>query len=94
MPAGDRAGDAREGRAVDRDVAEVDEPHADLLGEGRDELGLGEHALVDQHAAEAATEPVLLEHGGVELVPRDQATLDEDVTQLLHGASLHGLVGR
>ena len=35
-------------------IGQLDEAHADLLGEGGDELGLAEHALVDEHSAECA----------------------------------------
>ena len=45
-------------------VGQVDEAQADLRGERGDELGLGEHALLDQHPAEAAADPLLLLVGG------------------------------
>ena len=93
MPACDDPRDSGERCAVDRNVAEVDEAHPDLRGERRDELGLGEDPLVDEHAAEAAPEAALLQDRGVELVLRDQTTLDEDVAQLLHGDPLSGFGG-
>ncbi len=37
-------------------------------GERGDELALGEHALVDEHPAEAAAEPLVLLEGGGELL--------------------------
>ena len=40
---------------------------ADLLREGRDQLGLGQDALVDQHPAERAAGPLVLVVGGREL---------------------------
>ncbi len=47
------------------EVGEVDEPQADLGGERGDQLGLGEHALLDQHAPEGPADPLLLVVGGL-----------------------------
>ena len=63
VAAADGVRDARDGRAVDRVVGQVDELHADLRRERGDELALGEHAEVDEDAAEAAAEAALLLDG-------------------------------
>ena len=88
MPAADRPGDPADGRAVDGELGEVDEPQADLGGQRGDQLRLGEHALVDQHAAEGAADPLLLLVGGLELGRADEPALQQDVAQLLHAPSL------
>ena len=65
---------------------EVDEPQPDLGGQRGDELGLGEHALLDEHPPEGAADPLLLLVGGLELGRADEPALEQDVAQLLHGA--------
>ena len=67
---------------------EVDEPQPDLGGQRRDELGLGEHALLDEHPAEGPADPLLLLVGGLELGRADEPALQQDVAQLLHAPSL------
>ena len=69
VAAANRLGHERDRRAVDRELGEVDESKADLGGERRDELGLGQHALVDEHAAEAATAALVLLVRGRQLGP-------------------------
>ena len=49
-----------DGGGVDRVVRQLDEAHADLLGESGHELRLAEDALVDEHTAECATGALLL----------------------------------
>ena len=80
--------DTCQGRAIDLEVGEVDEAHPDLRGQRGHELGLGEDTLVDQHAAEAATQTLLLSDRGVELVTGDQSSVEEDLAELLHGGPL------
>ena len=84
VPAGDRPGHQADGGAVDREVGEVDEAHADLLGQRGDQLGLGQHALVDQDPAQRAARPLVLVVGGLELGLGDQPALEQDVAELLH----------
>src|SRR5918999_1202780 len=50
VPASERFRQERGGGGVDLGVVEVDELQTDLLGEGPDQVGLVDHAEVDEHA--------------------------------------------
>ena len=89
VAATDRARDPAHRGAVDGEVREVDEPEPDLGGQRRDELGLGEDALLDEHSPEGPTDPLLLLVGGLELGRADEPAFQQDVAQLLHAPSLH-----
>ena len=66
-------------------VAELDEAHADLRGERGDELGLGQHALVDEHPARAPGRARWCSSNAVaQLALGDQAAFEQDVAELLH----------
>ena len=93
VPARDRAGHQADGGVVDREVGELDEAHADLLGERGDQLGLGEHALVDQHPAQRAAGALVLLVRGLQLGLGDQAALEQDVAELLHESPPPDVVG-
>ena len=84
MAARDVPRHAGQRRAVDLDVAEVDEAHADLGREGGDELALGQHTLVDEDPSQAAPELVLRVHGGSQLLGGDKPAIEQDVAELLH----------
>ena len=88
VAAADRARDPADGGAVDGEVRQVDEPQPDLGGQRRDELGLGEDALLDEHPPEGPADPLLLLVGGLELGRADEPALQQDVAQLLHAPSL------
>ena len=61
----------------------VDELEADLLRECADQVGLLDHAEVDQDPAERLRGLLVLVQGSVELLGRDQAELDQDLPKLL-----------
>ena len=61
---------------------EVDELEADLLGEGADEVGLLDHAHVDQDAADRLGRAAMLLERLVELLGRDHLQLDQDLAEL------------
>ena len=58
-------------------VVEVDELEADLAGEGADELGLGDRALLDEQPAERLAAPRLLGQRRVELGLGEQTLVDQ-----------------
>ncbi len=64
---------------VDHQVAEIDETHPDLRRERGHQLTLGDHSLVDQHAAERTAEALVLLEGLGQLGGRDETALDQDV---------------
>jgi hypothetical protein len=84
VPTADRRRHAGDGRAVHGVVGQVDEAQPDLGGQRRDQLALGEDPHVDQHPAQAATEPALLVDGRGQLLLSEVPALEQDVAELLH----------
>ena len=84
MAAADRLRHQGHGLGVDGVVGEVDEAQPDLLGQRRHQLALGQHAEVDEDAAQAAAQAALLLDGDLELLRRQQPALEQDVAELLH----------
>ena len=70
--------------AVDGELGQVDESQADLGRQRGDQLALGQHALIDQHPAKTAAVQLVLLVGRRQLLLVDQATLEQDVAELLH----------
>ena len=67
VAAGDGLAHEAHGRRVDRGVGEVEVLEPDLLGEGADEVGLGDRAELDEDPAELLARPHLVVQGRVEL---------------------------
>ncbi len=89
VPASERLRQEGGGGGVDLGVVEIDELQSDLLGERPDEIGLLDHAEVDQDPAERLRGLLVLRQGRVELFGRDQSELDQDLPELLR-LPLHG----
>ena len=77
VAAGERLGDERRDRTVDRAVVEVDELEADLAGQGADELRFGDGPRLDQEAAERLAAPGLFGQRRVELGVGEQSFVYE-----------------
>ena len=83
VPPREGFGEQRGGGRIDLRVGQVDELEADLFGERADEVGLPDHAEVDQHPAESFGCLLMLLEGSVELLRRDEAEFDQDLPELL-----------
>ena len=70
---------------VDVLLAQLDELKAQVLGERRDEAGLGEQPHLDQDATERPAGALLLLAGPGQVLRRDEALLEEDVGELSGG---------
>src|SRR5690606_5917407 len=83
---------------VDRVLVEVDELHPDLAREGRDELRLREHALLDEDAAEGLAARRGLVERGEQLGLADETFVEQDLPELTHanlpGRARHGAHSR
>ena len=82
IPAGQGLGEQRRCERIDLEVREIDELEADLLGERTHEVGLPDHAKVDQDAAERFGRLAVFLEGDLELLGLDIAELDEDLAEL------------
>ena len=70
---------------VDVLISELDELQAEVLGQRRDQSGLGEQAHLDQHAAEGSAGPFLLLACASEVLRGDQSLLQEHIRELTCG---------
>jgi hypothetical protein len=67
---------------IDLEVPEVDELEAHLFGERPHEIGLLDHAEVDQDATQRLRRLAVLLEGSLQLLGRDVAEFDQDLPEL------------
>ena len=82
IPTGQGLGQERGRERVDLEVGEIDELEAHLLGQRADEVGLFDHAQVDQDTTERLGCLSMLLEGDLQLLGLDVAEFDEDLAEL------------
>ena len=74
-------GEERRGVLVDRRLEEVDERHAELIGERRGEVLRTDEAQLEEHAGQRLTRSLGLFDRVLETVAREHVTFDERLSE-------------
>ncbi len=86
---GDVLGDEHDGRGIGRLVAQADVRKAELVGEGLGDLLFGSEVEAYEDGTDAFAGLLMLREGGLEIVLRDQAGLDETLPDFLAHSFLY-----